>query len=145
VIAKSVVLACSAERAFALFTEHAGKWWPRERRHTGDAASVIRIEASGRFFERAHDGVEVELGAVRVFEPAQRLILDWYPGTGATFPTRVEVTFEPVAGGTQVTVVHETGAARPDLFSDNAAGYRRSWDQVFASLAAYAAAPCVDY
>jgi hypothetical protein len=27
-ILKSVVLRCGAERAFELFTEHAGEWWP---------------------------------------------------------------------------------------------------------------------
>jgi hypothetical protein len=64
-ITRSVVLRCTPERAFALFTEHAGAWWPTERRHTQDASSEIRLEPHGRFFERASDGTEVELGVVR--------------------------------------------------------------------------------
>jgi len=68
-IEKSVRLACTPSRAFELLTEQAGAWWPRERRHTTDPHSVIRIEASGRFYERAADGTEVELGVVRVFSP----------------------------------------------------------------------------
>ena len=92
-IVKSTMLRCSVDRAFELFTEHAGLWWPPERRHTADAASEIRLEPSGRFFERAMDGTEVELGVVRVFEPARRLVLDWYPGTGREQPTRVEIRF----------------------------------------------------
>ncbi|HEX7440617.1 MAG TPA: SRPBCC domain-containing protein, partial [Caldimonas sp.] len=118
-IVKSVVLACHPERAFALFHEHAGLWWPAERRHTQDAASEIRIEASGRFFERASDGTEAELGVVRQFEPARRLVLDWYPGTGSANPTQVEIRFEAFGAGTRVTVRHGPGAAGADVFGRN--------------------------
>lgn len=88
-IVKTVELPCDPARAFALFTEHAGEWWPSERRHTDDDASTIRIERECRFYERAADGTEVQLGHVRRFKPPHRLALDWYPGTG---PTRVTVT-----------------------------------------------------
>ena len=66
-IVKSVVLNCSVERAFALFTQRAGEWWPANRRHTKDTSSTIHVEATGRFFERATDGTEVELG--RLHDP----------------------------------------------------------------------------
>jgi len=133
-IRKSVVLPCSPERAFALFTEEAGQWWPADKRHTEDSASVIRIEASGRFFERASDGTEVTLGVVRHFEPAQRLVLDWYPGTGEADATQVEVRFEPVEGGTRVTVMHDLGAASVETFARNAPTYDRNWGPVLAAL-----------
>ena len=77
-IVKSVVLPCSPERAFALFTEEAALWWPADRRHTNHASSDIRFESQGRFFERASDGTEVELGVVRTFQPGRRLIVDWF-------------------------------------------------------------------
>jgi uncharacterized protein YndB with AHSA1/START domain len=137
-IRKTVVLQCSPERAFSLFTEQAGQWWPTERRHTEDAASAIRIEESGRFFERASDGTEVELGVVRRFEPASRLVLDWYPGTGRANATKVEVRFEAVDGGTRVTVDHDSGAASREMFTRNAPAYVRSWDMVLAALASQA-------
>ena len=126
-IEKQVVLACKPERAFELFTLHAGSWWPRQRRHTGDAGSVIRMEAGGRFFERAGDGREVELGVVRAFEPAHRLLLDWYPGTGPDSPTEVEVLFEEFEGGTRIKVFHRAGAAGEQVFTRNAGLYERSW------------------
>jgi len=135
-ISKSVVLPCSPERAFSLFTEEAGQWWPAERRHTDDESSSIRIEASGRFLERARDGTEVELGVVRRFEPASRLTLDWFPGTGPDDATQVEIRFEAVAGGTCVTVIHDIGAAGREVFGRNASAYARSWDAVLAALAA---------
>jgi uncharacterized protein YndB with AHSA1/START domain len=134
-IIKSVVLRCSPERAFALFTEHAGLWWPPECRHTRDASSEIRLEASGRFFERARDGTEGELGVVRAFEPASRLMLDWYPGTGRENPTQVEVKFEAIATGTRITIIHGPGVAGIDRFDRNAPIYGRAWDRVLAALA----------
>jgi uncharacterized protein YndB with AHSA1/START domain len=133
-ITKSVLLRCSPERAFVLFTEHAGAWWPTERRHTGDAASEIRLEAVGRFFERASDGTEVELGVVRTFEPASRLMLDWYPGTGPDNPTQVEVTFEPVSTGTRITIVHGPGRAGDEVFGRNQSVYRPGWELVLGAL-----------
>lgn len=133
-ITKSVVLRCGPERAFALFTEHAGDWWPTDRRHTKDASSTIRIEASGRFFERASDGTEVELGFVRTYVPASRLVLDWYPGTGHENPTQVEVSFDRIDAGTRVTITHGPGTAGVELFDRNALQYGRSWNLVLASL-----------
>lgn len=134
-IVKSVLLACDPDRAFALFTEHAGLWWPAARRHTRDARSAIRMEASGRFYEKALDGTEVELGVVRRFEPARRLLLEWYPGTGPDAPTSVEVVFEAVAGGTQVTVRHDRGSADTSVFGGNARAYDRSWTLVLDAVA----------
>ena len=133
-IVKSVLLRCDPDRAFSLFTEHAGQWWPSDRRHTEDDNSTIRIEATGRFFERASDGTEVELGVVRLFEPACRLVLDWYPGTGPAQPTRVEVRFEAVGAGTRVTVRHTPGRAGEDEYAAKAPLFERSWEAVLAAF-----------
>jgi uncharacterized protein YndB with AHSA1/START domain len=133
-IAKTVVLRCDPARAFALFTERAGEWWPADRRHTDDPASTIRIEPN-RFFERPREGPEVELGVVRHFEPPARIDLDWYPGTGPEAPTRVAVSFEPLPEGTRVTVTHDAGAAGAERFARNAPRYDRSWDAVLAAAA----------
>jgi uncharacterized protein YndB with AHSA1/START domain len=135
VIVKTIELGCDPERAFALFTERAGDWWPSERRHTEDDTSTIRIEPEGGFYERAADGTEVQLGRVRRFEPPHRLALDWYPGTGPTAPTFVEIEFERFAGGTRVTVTHGAGTAPQASYDKNAGGYERSWDLVLEAVA----------
>jgi uncharacterized protein YndB with AHSA1/START domain len=132
---KTIVLKCDPARAFALVTEHAGQWWPADRRHTDDNASTIRMESTGRFFERAIDGTEVELGTVRAFDPPHRVSLDWFPGTGPDAPPRVDIVFEPVDGGTRVTIEHDAGMAPADLFSRNVAAYDRSWNLVLTALA----------
>jgi hypothetical protein len=92
---KSVVLPLAPPVAFALFTQKIGHWWPADRRHTGDPASEIFLLQSGRFYERAGDGREVELGCVRFWEFPNRILLDFFIATGADKPTEVEITFPP--------------------------------------------------
>ena len=132
-IRKTVLLACGPEKAFDLFVNRAGEWWPVDRRHTKDPASAIRLERSGRFFERATDGREVELGIVRLFDAPRRLILDWYPGTGPQQPTAVEITFEAESDGTRVTVEHREGPQSTDVYPLRAPAYEKSWTLVFAA------------
>jgi uncharacterized protein YndB with AHSA1/START domain len=136
-IEKTVLLPVDVERAFALFTEEISVWWPPERRHTSDPSSAMFLLASGRFFERASDGREVELGRVRAFEPPKRLLLDWYPGTDAAHPTEVEVLFVAEGGpeSTRVTVHHRPTPASEALYPTRAPRYAGSWDLVLAALA----------
>lgn len=129
-IERSLLLSCGPARAFRLLTEEAGAWWPPDRRHTRDPRSVIRIEPTGRFFERSADGTEVELGVVRVFSPPGRLVLDWYPGTGPSRPTRVEIVLSAEGRGTRVRLTHREGPASGEDYAKKAAAYERSWTLV---------------
>jgi hypothetical protein len=138
-IHKSVLLACPPASAFALFTEQASEWWPEARRHTGDPRSLIRLSAGGRFWERAADGREVELGRVRVWEPPRRLVLDFYPGTDAAHPTEVVVTFAAEGAGTRVTVDHGPTPASAERWRQGAPRFERSWNEVLEALAGRAA------
>lgn len=132
-IEKTLFLPCPPERAFLLLTELAGDWWPPDRRHTSDPKSAIVIEPGGRFYERATDGTEVELGIVRVFEPPRRLVLDWYPGTGPAEPTHVEILLVREGSGTRVRLAHRAGPLSADSYAKKAATYERSWTLVFAA------------
>lgn len=130
-IEKTILLPCGPVRAFELLTERAGAWWPPDRRHTADPSSVIRIEPTGRFYERATDGREVELGIVRVFSPPERLVLDWYPGTGPSQPTHVEIVLRAEGEGTRVHLTHREGPHSADAYAQKATAYERSWALVF--------------
>ena len=138
-IERSVVLACGRERAFALFTERASDWWPEALRHTADARSRIVLLASGRFWELASDGREVELGRVTAWVPPTRLELDFYPGTGADAPTAVVVRFTTEGSGTRVAVEHRPKAASAGLWDLGAPRFERSWELVLAALETEAA------
>ena len=134
-IEKSVVLTCGPAHAFALFTERASDWWPRPLRHTNDSRSEIRMLAGGRFWERAADGREVELGRVIAWEPARRLILDFYPGTDTLHPTEVVVSFTAEGDGTRVVVEHVPKPVSAERWAEGAPSFERAWDLVLAALA----------
>ena len=113
-----------AERAFTLFTERASDWWPTPLRHTGDERSEIRMLAGGRFWERATECREVELGRVTAWEPPKRLILDFYPGTDEQHPTEVVVSFADEDHGTRVRVEHRPKAESAGRWADRGAPLR---------------------
>jgi hypothetical protein len=133
-IEKSAFLTCSPARAFELFTARASDWWPEAVRHTSDPSSEIRMLASGRFWERARDGHEVELGRVLVWEPPERLILDFYPGTDDLHPTEVIVKFAEEADGTRVVVEHRPKAESAALWAAGAPRFERNWAIVLPAL-----------
>ncbi|NOT34630.1 MAG: ATPase [Candidatus Eisenbacteria bacterium] len=133
-IRKSVVLPCSPARAFDLWTQAISDWWPLERRHTNDPNSEIFVLETGRFYERARDGQEVELGRVRSWRRAEGLDLDFYPGTDVEHPTRVTVTFAAEGEATRVTVEHRPTAESEGLWDRRSPRYAESWDQVLHSL-----------
>ena len=140
-IVKSVMLPLAPAAAFELFTDRVDAWWPPECRPiVGPAnASEIFLLPSGRFYERARDGREVELGAVRGWNRPDRILLDFFLGTSAEQPTEVEILFEPEPGGTRVTVTHRPKPSSAELWAAGAPRYERSWAIVFAALAQAAA------
>jgi uncharacterized protein YndB with AHSA1/START domain len=136
---KSVILPLAPPAAFELFTQRISEWWPPDRRHTKDPTSEIFLLRSGRFYERARDGHEVELGCVRSWELPRRILLDFFIATGPDKPTEVEITFVAQEGGTRVTVTHRPKPESEGLWADRAPRYAQSWDSVLAALARAAA------
>ena len=68
------------------------------------------------------------------WDPPQRLVLDFYPGTDAEHPTRVEVRFTADGGATEVMILHSATAASEALFTAQAPRYEASWSLVLAAL-----------
>jgi hypothetical protein len=138
-IVKSVVLPLGPAAAFDLFTLKIGIWWPADRRHTHDPTSEIFLLADGRFYERAHDGHEVELGCVRSWDRPNRILLDFFIASGPERPTEVEIAFAAKDGGTQVTVTHKPKPVSEALWLQRAPRYEQSWSLVLTALARAAA------
>jgi hypothetical protein len=134
-IVKTVVLPLAPMAAFDLFTKRVGEWWPADRRHTGDPASEIFFLEGGRFFERARDGHEVELGRIRSWDVPRRILLDFFIATGPEDPTEVEISFAAEGSGTKVTVVHKPKPGSAAAWAERAPRYDQSWRAVLAALA----------
>ena len=131
---KSIVLPLAPLQAFELFTVRVSEWWPVENRHTNDPLSTLYMLESGRFFERASDDREVELGKIVAWDAGRRLVFDFFVATGIDHPTQVEVQFEPEGEGTRVTVTHGPKPQSAELWGELAPRYARAWERVLAAL-----------
>ncbi len=112
--------------AFTIFTEEIGQWWRPGPINWNDnrRAVGVRIEpgVGGRWIEvdDAQTGEGFEAGRITTWEPGVRFAFTYRDAGHEIDGTTVEIRFEPVAGGTRVTLEH------------------RGWDQLAADLAAKA-------
>jgi uncharacterized protein YndB with AHSA1/START domain len=82
-VRREIVVEASQARAFRVFTEEHGAWWPLASHHIGEKAAetaIIEPRAGGRWFERAEDGTECPWGKVLVWDPPGRIVLSWAIG-----------------------------------------------------------------
>ena len=114
-VRKSVVVDASPSQAFAVFTAGIDRWWPKSHGigATPIRESVIEPFVGGRWYTRHEDGNDIVIGHVRVWQPAERLVVswevsaDWKPDPRPAFTSEVEVRFTADAsGGTLVELEH---------------------------------------
>jgi hypothetical protein len=106
VVHRSVTVPLPTERAFTLFTERMGAFWPSGY-SIGTAATedvLVEPRAGGRWYERGVDGSECDWGRVAEWAPPGRVVLLWQI-TGEwrydpEFATEVEVSFTDAGAGT---------------------------------------------
>src|SRR3954469_17249992 len=98
--------------AFEMFTGEIDRWWrpgPINWNHA-DRAIGVRIEpgVGGRWIEveDAETGEGCECGRITVWEPGERLVFLYRDSGHVLDDTELEIRFEPVPGGTRVTLEH---------------------------------------
>ena len=126
-VRKSLVVQCSPERAFAVFTREVGSWWPLSQYSIGGdkiTEVVFEEQVGGRIFERHADGGEGEWGRVLAWDPPNRFAMSWYPGGTPDKATELEVRFAPDGDGTRVDLEH-TGW---EILGDEAVETRGQYD-----------------
>lgn len=137
-IVKTIDVAAPPERAFAVFVERIGHWWPvhshsRARDAENERTVDVTIEprVGGRFYETLDDGRQLDWGDVLAFEPPSQLTLAWRMGRDAAFSTTVHVQFAPSAVGCRVTLTHSDWERMADAGVQVHGGYDKGWDDVF--------------
>lgn len=133
-------------RAFDLFAQNMGQWWPRGKTPAASphADLVVEPRKDGRWFERDADGHETHWGRVLAWEPPRRLLLGWQLDHKFRFDANllmeVEILFEEMAaGGTRVSLEHRN-LERLGVEAGAFAGKVRSgWPERLANFAQYAA------
>ena len=130
-VRKSVRVAAPQARAFDVFTQGIGRWWPKTH-HIGASeldTQIIEPCQGGRWFERGVDGVECEIGHVLIWEPPARVVLAWQLGPewkfDADLTTEVEVRFSPA--GDNATVV-DLEHRHLERLGDRAGAFRQQID-----------------
>ena len=142
----SVDVKASATRAFELFTQHMGAWWPRGKTPAGKphVDLVIEPRKNGRWFERDADGNEAQWGQVLAWEPPRRLLLGWQLNHNFRFDAdlllEVEILFKELSGGgTRVSLEHrdlERLGAEAEAFAGK---IQSGWRERIGNFAQYAA------
>ena len=129
-VRKSIFVAAPPERAFDVFANGIGRWWPKSHK-IGSAdvdKPVIEPCAGGRWYERGVDGSECEIGKVAVWDPPLRLVLIWQLNAQWTFEreleTEVEVLFRAEGSGTRVDLEHR----HLERLGETAEGMRQAID-----------------
>ena len=114
-VRKSVVVEASPSQAFSVFTARIDRWWPKSHGigATPITQSFIEPFVGGRWYTHHEDGSDVVIGHVRVWQPAERLIVsweisaEWKPDARSAVSSEVEVRFTAEAGGrTRVDLEH---------------------------------------
>jgi uncharacterized protein YndB with AHSA1/START domain len=140
-IVLSVELPATPEAAFALFASRFSDWWPVATHSLSrEKATVCRMqcESGGAVEELSPDGTRHRWGTVEICEPGHRLRFSWHPGREPDSAQWVDVSFEPVAHGSRVTLTHggweALGEIAPILQREYAAGWRIVLGESFAGF-----------
>ena len=141
----ALTVKAAVDRAFAVFTQRLGAWWPLEPYSIGESKAVdaaLEPREGGRWYEIGEDGSQCDWGHVRAWEPSHRVVLsweisaDWQPDPSAT--SEVEVRFTEIDGGTRVELEHrglETYGARTDEMR-GIFGSENGWNGLLRAFAA---------
>ena len=75
----SVMVDAPIERAFSVFTEEMGTWWPSTHHILqGELAEMVfEPRVGGSIFDRATDGTECRWARVLAYDPPKRLVFSW--------------------------------------------------------------------
>jgi uncharacterized protein YndB with AHSA1/START domain len=147
-IEKTVTVNCSVEHAFEVFTERIGQWWPlhlhsiavHEDGTDPPETAVMEAGLGGRLYERTAEGEELEWGKVLVWEPPNRLVLEWRPSRKPATPTEIDVRFTAEGEGTRVDLRHRGWERLGPRGADVRNGYDSGWPTVIQAFAEAASA-----
>lgn len=145
-IVKTLTVPLTPERAFRLFTEEMGDWWPLDSHsiaaQTGQGPAVkvtVTPEENGAVFETLPDGSTAPWGRVTDWQPGAAFGMTWHVGRPEAEATHVRVAFDVVADGTQVTLVHDGWPVLGEAAIAMRGNYHSGWDGVFGQCFAKAA------
>jgi uncharacterized protein YndB with AHSA1/START domain len=75
----SIVVDAPIERAFSVFTDGIGSWWPEDHHilQAELAEMVFEPREGGHVYDRGADGSECRWARVLAYEPPSRVVISW--------------------------------------------------------------------
>jgi uncharacterized protein YndB with AHSA1/START domain len=126
-IRKSIRVERSPEISFKVFCEEIGQWWPGGFDGEGTRLCMER-RVGGRFYERAIDGTEFDIGRVTAYQPPTLVAFTWRAPSWDV-ATQVEVRFIAEDTGTRVELEH-SGCEQGAKIRDARKSYEGGWDLI---------------
>ena len=138
-IIKTIVVPCSQEKAFEVFVNEIGSWWPLDKRsmskvHSGKPAKSLRIEPKqgGKIVEIGHDDTEHHWGTINSYDPHDSLSMDFHMGLPPDSASLVEVRFTALENErTRVELTQSNWEAFGDMAPMMRDGYGSGWVIIF--------------
>jgi uncharacterized protein YndB with AHSA1/START domain len=92
----SIVVEGPIERAFSMFTDGIGSWWPPEHHilEAELAEMVFEPREGGHVYDRGVDGSECHWARVLAYEPPNRVVISWDINTQWQLESHPEKTSE---------------------------------------------------
>ena len=141
-VRKQLNVSLPVEKAFQLFTDGIGTWWPLITHSVGEEqAETCFFEGwvGGRIVEVLKDGSQSEWGRVISWTPFHTVSFYWYPGRAPDTAQEVTVTFSEIPAGTLVELVHSGWETLGAVAQARRDGYDTGWDFVLAKYVIEAA------
>lgn len=136
---RSILVACSPDRAFRAFTGEIAAWWPIETHSISQRnGTKVCLEAGvgGRVYEISEDGQEYDWGRILEWSPPRHFSMTWHPGRSSDTHQVLEVRFSSEADGTHVHLIHRgwemLGEAAQAKRDDYDGGWSKILEQDFA-------------
>jgi len=134
----TIEVPCSQEKAFQVFVNDMGSWWPLDKRsmsmHDGQSAKSLRIEPKqgGKIIETGHDDTEHHWGTIKTYDPYDLVSMDFHMGLPAENASLVEVKFIALDDErTQVELTQSNWEAFGDMAEMMRGGYGSGWVIIF--------------
>jgi uncharacterized protein YndB with AHSA1/START domain len=131
-VRSSIVVEAPIERAFSVYTEDIGSWWPPEHHvlQAELAEMVFEPRVGGHIYDRGVDGSECRWARVLVYEPPNRVVFSWDVSPQWQIETDPEKTSE-----VEVRFVPEGPArTRVELEHRNLERHGEGWEEMRAAV-----------
>jgi len=128
----SITVEAPIERAFSLFTEGIGTWWPPEHHilEAELAEMVFEPRVGGRILDRGVDGSECAWARVLVYEPPARVVFSW----DISLSWQIEADHEKTSEVEVRFTVESTERTRVELEHRHIERHGEGWERMQAAV-----------